>query len=213
MASSGRHIVKRGETIGGIARSLGYHWKSLWDHNAALRELRDNPNVLQEGDILELPVRSPRTKTGEVGTRHRFRRIGQLSPVRVRMLSHGRARAGVNYHFEVEGREPQTGKTTEDGVVEVLVPANASVGLLRLDTDHGSETFRLRLGELDPVTEPLGVQQRLRNLHIKCPLSGKDDDATRRAVAQFQAGHEDLESNGDLGDAGTQRRLVEVHGS
>jgi nucleoid-associated protein YgaU len=52
------HTVVQGEYLSKIARSYGFSdYRTIWEHpkNAALKQARQNPNVLFPGDRLFIP--------------------------------------------------------------------------------------------------------------------------------------------------------------
>ena len=82
--------------------------------------------------------------------------------------------------------------------------------MLRLGEKDRGEDYLLRLGELDPVTEPSGVQTRLSHLGYDCGQSGTMDAPTRRAVREFQ--FDRVLKMGEVSDE-TREELVKAHGS
>jgi peptidoglycan hydrolase-like protein with peptidoglycan-binding domain len=64
---------------------------------------------------------------------------------------------------------------------------------------------------MDPITETVGIQKRLRNLGFNCEPTGEMDDATASAIARFQKKHA-LEPTGEPG-ASTIDKLKSRHGS
>ena len=207
------HTVKAGECISGIAQEYGHHWRKVWDNNPELQELRANPNILLEGDVVKVPEKKQKTVTVSTGATHRYRRVEYPSKIRLRLLVYGQPRPGLKYTLEIDGRDPETGVIDADGYVSAWAPPEADEARLTVETDRGKERYTIRLGYLDPFDEVRGVQQRLRNLDIACEVTGEDDAQTRQAVSEFQARTDGLEVNGDPRDAATIDKLREAHGS
>lgn len=196
----------------------------MWDHadNTELRELRDDPNVLQEGDLVVVPDRRPASFRGATGLRHRFQVRLAKPTVSLRLLGVDEQRPGVEYLLEVDG-VTTTGRTDADGHLEFEVGATTSRAQLVVD-EH--ERYDLELGHLDPVTEPSGQRQRLINLGYLHPESS-DPDEVDIAVLMFKQDHCGLEIEAaELAVLDDQRylalveidraaaaRLLEVHGS
>ena len=56
------HTVKKGETLGGIAKANGFKsFREIYDHpdNAAFKAKRPNPNLIFPGDVLVIPDKGP----------------------------------------------------------------------------------------------------------------------------------------------------------
>jgi len=114
--------------------------------------------------------------------------------------------AHVAYRFELGGFQVE-GETDGDGVISERIPASAgSQGTLIVRPGQAkSSRLRVLLGYLDPVGEPSGVAQRLRNLGYG-PARG--DDGLRDGLAAFQRAHE-LEESGAF-DTATKQKLTDM---
>ena len=213
-----KHKVKQGEGIKKIAQEYGFpFWKTIWDDsdNAALRDLRKNPGILQPGDIVIIPDLITKQETAATEMRHKFvyKVPGMTETLRLKLLDRDNAPlAGKPFLLAVDGEEIE-GSTDGDGMLEQEIPANAKEGRIEIE---GNVWF-LELAHLNPVDEAasdgnvLGVQSRLSNLGIPCPESGEFDEATSMAVRAFQklAG---FDETGELNDE-TKAALKERHGS
>jgi hypothetical protein len=209
----GNYIVKQGECIESIALAHGFLPDTLWNHpdNAQLKQERKDPSMLLPGDRVQVPDPRPKQEQGADSQRHRFRRKGYPSKLRVRVLRNGEPRKNEPYTLNVDGKLSQ-GNTDGDGVVEVPVPPNAQQGALIVGKDEkDQQKFDLRLSGLDPVASTTGVQQRLENLGYPCPISGELDEPTRSAIGDFQRAC-DIEATGEP-DQKTRDRLAKEHGS
>jgi hypothetical protein len=212
------HVVVPGEYLMQIARKYGFmDQRAIWDHprNAALRQKRDSPNVLNPGDELFIPDRRTREEARGTDKRHRF----QVSPPRLRlrivledMYERPIANAPCVLIVETERH-----KLTTDprGKIEVEIPPAASTGMLILST---SETaldeiaIPVRIGALDDADVVPGQKERLSNLgYYVGPIDDRKDQAYKLAVEEFQCDH-GLKVDGDCGKQ-TQARLKTAHGS
>ena len=207
------HAVQPGECFSAIAVRYGFAPLTLWElpENAALRELRTSMYQLVGGeDTIHIPDLRPRRVSAATGKRHRFRRLSVPEVLRVRLLDPlGAPRAGLAYKLEV-GDRAYEGKTTDDGVVEHYVANEELRGTLTVYAANAVEIYQLRIGKLLPVSDPRGVQQRLRNLgyysgHITGSLKGAS-----AAIAAFQRAS-GLEATGTLDD-GTRSALDRAFG-
>jgi N-acetylmuramoyl-L-alanine amidase len=185
----------------------------LWDLNPELRQKRGNPNILQEGDEVQIPMLVEKLESIATGRRHTFWVRLVTSPLRLRLQEHGQPQAGVKYILQFEGGREQGGTTDGEGFINTRVPSWVRTARLTLQVAPEPEVYELRLGHLDPLEEIRGVQQRLSNLGIPCAVTGEVDEQTRWAVQTFQARMEGLEPNGDPRDPAMLQALRTVHGS
>ena len=125
------------------------------------------------------------------------------------MIKEGEARANEPYHLIVEGQDFR-GNLDGEGKLEVRIPADSHQAILCLGEEE-EEEMSLRIGNLDPVDEVSGIQERLNNLGFYC---GAEDNLmgpmTEAAIALFQAKH-GLEQTGQIDEA-TKRRIEEIQG-
>lgn len=208
-----KHNVKQGECITSIAHKYGCNWETIWNDvsNANLKAKRIDPNVLYPGDEVIIPDKGVKQVQCSTGQRHRFRRKG--IPVIVRLVledENGRPRANKPYVLEVDG-ELYSGNTDENGEIERRISPMATSGILQVGAE-GEEEYRLQLGELDPVEEVSGVQDRLLNLGFDCGrVDGELGSKTQDALKAFQRKH-GLEETGKADEA-TCQKLKELHRS
>ena len=205
------YTVQQGDCVGSLAHELGFYWQTLWDHpsTSELKQLRRDPNVLQPGDVLFIPPRQEKEESGQTEMRHRFRRRGTPSRLRIRLLRDGQGRAHLPYVVEVDGRLIE-GQTDADGWLEQPIPPNARGG--RLLVGRGAEVYPFQLGGIDPTEGLAGVQQRLSNLGLYGgPADGQMNEQTRSAIAAFQA-QRNLDVTGEP-DQATRDALRDAHAS
>lgn len=209
---SGDYIVRRGDDMSKIATAHGFFWQTLWNlpENSQLKNERKNPNQLLEGDKVFIPELRRKDESCGDQSKHRFRRKGVPSKLRVALYRSGQPRVGVEWEFSAAGNT-YSGTTGSDGIVETFVPPEASTGTLVLKEGETIETRSMSIGVLDPVESARGVQHRLKNLGYDCGFSGEIDDKTAEAIKQFQSAYQ-LETTGE-NDQDFRDKLQEIHGS
>lgn len=210
---SGEYVVRPGDCIESIAQRHGHFWETIWNdpNNQEVKDARKSPNVLRPDDRLFIPELRINQVDGATEQRHRFKRKGVPSKLRVRVMQLGKPRANVPYRLVLDGT-PHEGETDADGWVEAPIPPDAQRGELTVGKDQlDKQVFQLELGQMDPVTEIAGLQKRLKNLGYACEMTGNLDDQTRSAIGAFQKSV-DLEDTGEP-DQQTRDKLLEVHGS
>ncbi len=203
-------IVDADDCINSLAYQHGLFWETIWSDpaNEPLRQRRENPNVLLAGDAVFCRERIVKAEPGATELRHRFRRRGEPVTVRVRVMEDDEPRGNEAYEFHV-GQRVYPGMTDPQGWAEVPLPSCERRGVLVLLSD-GTQV-PLNFGQLDPLSELHGVQQRLENLGFSCGARGELDDETRGALSAFQERF-GLTETGEPDEA-TRNKLRELHGS
>jgi hypothetical protein len=209
----GEYAVRAGDCISSVACDHGHHWRTIWDHpeNQELKNVRKDPNILLEGDRLNIPALALKEVSCGADARHRFVRKGVPERLHLTLFdSIGEPRANLRYRVTIDGRL-QEGTTDSEGRLEIGIPPNAKVGVLVVVDGSHEESFNLHLGHLDPPNEVTGVQGRLRNIGLPCgQIDGELGPRTRQALQRFQQRY-NLPPTGEL-DEETRRKLVQVHG-
>jgi hypothetical protein len=206
----GEHVVGPGDCISSIAKQFGFLWETVWDDpaNATLKTTRKDPNVWLPGDRVTIPVKNTKTEPGQTEMRHRFKRKGEPTKLRLRILDQDKPRANEPYTLDIEG-QIFTGTTDAEGRLEQVIPATAKTGTLKVGQDE--DEYVLELGDIDPVSSITGLQGRLNNLGYPCgAVDGILGPRTEQALQIFQREHQLTESGKP--DQATQDKLVEVHG-
>jgi len=192
------HTVATGEGLSSIAEQYGFFLETLWDDpkNAALKEERRNPNALEPGDIVHIPDPRPKEAEGATGANHQFVRKGVPAKFHLKVVVGQSARANQPYELEVDGKVLK-GTTNDQGLLSESIPPSAAKGLLTIGPDNLQ--IEIDFGQLGPIAELRGVQQRLSNLGFLCETDGEPDESTEAAIKAFQAKF-DLEPTGELDD-------------
>jgi hypothetical protein len=207
------YVVVEGDCIESIAAGAGFLWTTIWNHpqNAALKKERVTQNVLLPGDRVFIPDKMLKQVRRSTDQRHRFVRKGLPCKLRVCLKSLEEPRRNTPYVLDINGTL-YNGTTDDDGCIEIVLPPRAVTGRLTLGADPiFQQVYTLDLGGMDPITETVGIQKRLRNLGFHCEPTGEMDDATAGAIGRFQKRHE-LEPTGEL-DQSTIDKLKSRHGS
>jgi hypothetical protein len=164
--------VGANQTTSSLALELGFFWRDIWEHgeNAALKEKRKDPNVLFAQDDIFIPEKVKKTVSKGSESEYTFKRKGEPSKLKMRLLALDKPRKNENYVLKVAGKLIQ-GTTDGDGKLEHFIPGNAKIAQLILR--EGKEIMNLTLGGLDPLDLATGVIQRLNNLGYKTGSSAK----------------------------------------
>lgn len=203
-----KHIVQPGEGLSKLAQRYGFAPETLWEHplNASLQQLRRDGNVLLPGDELWIPEIRQKFVAVATGMRHVFRLKGVPAKLRLQLFKNEAPRRNVPFRLEI-GAQVQFGVTDDTGFLECFVHPSAESGLLFVDEDPPA---RLLFGNLDPITELVGVQKRLRNLgYHPGPCDGRAHEADADAIRAFQRAC-DLPATGEL-DGATLAKLSFIH--
>jgi N-acetylmuramoyl-L-alanine amidase len=120
-------------------------------------------------------------------------------------------RRGVAYEVRVDGKQIASGKTDQDGVLEVKLRPSVTSAEVVIEPG-GKDELRLpiELGGLDPIDELSGVKQRLYNLGFDCGDTGPEVSENFEAVlCAFQEQY-GLKVTGELDDE-TRQTLLREH--
>lgn len=201
--------VNQGQDIASIAHESGHFPDKIWNHpqNAALKAKRKTPNQLMPGDEVFVPELELKYESKATDQVHKFKVKGTPHKFKLQLKRLGQPRKNERYVLDIDGKQKE-GTTDGDGALEEWVPGNAKGGKLILQ--GGKEVIPIRLGDLNPVDEISGLQQRLNNLGFKCGSEdGELDDRTRAAVRKFQEANQ-LPATGEP-DGATRAKLQQLH--
>ena len=207
----GNYVVKQGDCIESIAFNNGLFWETVWNDpdNEELKRVRKDPNVLLPGDKVRVIEKRKKQDPEALEQRHRYRRKGVPSILRMQLLEDGEPRANVNYILKIDGKS-FTGATDDQGRFEQVLPPAARSGKLKIEGEEGEE-YTLNLRHIDPIEQLSGVQARLSNLGFDPGgVDGRMRPTTETALNMFQE-RNGLEITGEP-DQPTRDKLLELHG-
>jgi hypothetical protein len=211
------YVIKQGDYLTRLAHRLGFIADEVWNHgkNAELKAQRRDPDTLKAGDILFIPdvpkKRNAYTKESE------NRYVAELPRLPVSLAVAQNGEPAKDAKFVVKGLDEEIEGTTDaEGTVRFEVDVNVREALIELP--ELKKSYRMLLGDLDPVEEPSGARQRLMQLgYYSATLAGEDQyvahdekhlAATLRAFQREQG----LEPSGAL-DKATADALVAAFGA
>jgi hypothetical protein len=204
------YTIKQGDHVSKLAKQFGFaDFATIWDdpNNAALKQLRKNPNVLNPGDQLFIPDKQLKKVGRQTGATHRFK--ARVVPLMLRVVVKNvddTPLANTSCKLQVAGKTfPLT--TDKNGKIEQEIPRDSETAqLVVLD-----QNIPIRIGHLDPVDQVSGYRARLNNLGYHAGSSDDPDDAQlRSAIEEFQC-DQHLKVDGKCGPQ-TQKQLEKVHG-
>ncbi len=207
MANGQIYVVLQGDCISSIAEREGFLPNTLWDANPKLKVKRKNPNALLPGDELLIPEKRLKTVSGATDQTHKF--VLKLMPTKFRLVveRYQKPLANKKYILTVDS-QIYNGTTSGSGLVEVVLPPNATSGLLQIPDE--SFECELEFGCLDPVDEISGAQGRLQNLgYYHGEITGEMNEDLQEALQFFQSDF-GVPVTGELDDA-TNQKLLDRH--
>jgi hypothetical protein len=203
------YTASQGDSIPSLAADNGFFWETVWNHpqNAQLKALRKDPNQLMPGDQVFVPDLRKKVESRGTDATHKFKVKGVPIKLKLQLMMLDEPRANEPYVLQIDGTN-MSGTLDGQGKLEVTIPPNAHGGQLIMG--GGKEVIPIRLGDLNPVDDLSGAQQRLNNLGFPCGSEdGNLDDQTSGALRQFQDKY-NLPVTGEL-DAATKAKLQNLH--
>ena len=189
-----QHAVQQGDCFSNLAEEYGIPWKTLWNHpdNAELKQKRRDPNVLYPGDVVSVPDKELKEESRATDARHKFKKKGEPTHIKIRLLLDDEPRAGIRYELQVDGATIK-GSTDGGGYLKAVIPPGAQTGVLIVGEGTARDVFQLGFGTLDPIDTASGVRGRLESLGYQV------GDDLAAAVRAFQS-KEKLEATGIIDD-------------
>ncbi len=189
----GNYTVSQGDCMASIAEAHGHFWEKLWDlpDNRTLRDTRKDPNILLAGDKITVPDIELKEVDCATEQKHRFRRKGVPSVLRLALMEFDEPLANLPYRLVIDGGAIKKGSTDADGKIEIPVPPKARRAKLTVGPPDRERHYDLDLGGLDPVATIRGQKQRLNTLGF---TAGSEDnhpgeefiDAVRKFLVQAE---------------------------
>jgi hypothetical protein len=233
------HVVGTGESVLSIAAARGFTWKKVWNDagNNALKQERDDPDILMAGDTLHIPDLEKREESRPTEARHKFKKTVEQAKcvIVLRRVTTKKgfqenattdfwnyqdadpappddeAVANVPYSFYADGVLVEEGNTDGNGKLTVKLSPTAKGGRVIFNRGTRQEVVMdLGFREMDPISELTGVCKRLYNLGFPCPTDAKEVTVdVQMAIQAFQQNK--LTVTGKVDDA-TRNKLKEVYG-
>lgn len=173
------YVVKAGDRMSKIAHQHGYKdYQLLYlAQPDEFRKKRPNPEILMEGDVVILPDKIEEKHSAKDKKAHTYEEDTRLPEVRVALRLAGKPLANKSFGVVVDppaassGKPPVTGMVKSDGDGKVAFHVEPAARKVLLICTQPIFSVELRLGELRPVAEAGGVEQRLDNLNYRVPLA------------------------------------------
>ena len=208
------HSVRQGEHLTRIAEEYGFRdFHTIWDHgaNGKLKSKRVSPNVLNPGDVLQIPEKSPPTESRPTTQIHIWQVPSNTLNLEIILKDENdEPRQNTPCSLTIEAAKEDLSTDPNGRIRKDDLPFKSEIGSLVVATLE----IPLRIGHMDPVDELSGKIARLNNLGYDAGDIDEDADETserfRSAVEEFQCDHK-LHIDGICG-AATQAKLKEVHG-
>jgi hypothetical protein len=206
------YVVCQGDHLRKIAFRSGVDPDALWNDskNAKLKELRGSGDVLSPGDVLYLPKARPPGVKVYAGGKNRYR--ADIPGMDVTIVLKDQNGPMADQPFELrglplrDGEKPQAGTTDSEGRAKLRVPVTARLCDLYLPTRN--RILRVRVGDMDPLDERIGVIKRLVNQGIYGPGADPRSVDLAEGLRAFQIKY-GLEVTGIL-DAATRAMLAKT---
>jgi hypothetical protein len=188
------HSATATDCLSSIAKERKfYSWRTIYQagENAALRDLRKDPNVLGQGDSVSIPDKNKRAEPADTGRTHVFE-VTALG-AKLRVIVEG---GGAWYSLTIDTGKPIEAELPESGLIEQEIARDASTAELSVwfaKEDKADKelavSWHLVLGALEPVDflGGAGVTARLANLGFLAPEDRDKPVEVMRAVGEFQA--------------------------
>ncbi|HVY46199.1 MAG TPA: peptidoglycan-binding protein [Minicystis sp.] len=211
------YVIRQGDYLAKLAHAMGFDAKKVWDDpkNAALKASREDPNMLQAGDVLFVPDAPKKRLPLEKETENAY--VAKVPTVTVSVVVMEDDAPLANAVYTIEGLGDATERTTDAaGTVAFEAPVHVREVVVRFEASGAA--MKIGVGDLDPATTDSGVRMRLAHLgHYGAKVEGaeqyaaRDDAQLAAAVAAFQSSN-GLPVTGTVDDV-TRDALVAAHGS
>lgn len=190
--------AKQDESLYSIAHKVGHSADKIWQHSANknLRDRRGKPNILLPGDWIYIPPIERYSEIVATDSKHSFRcKKTHLNTLKIRIVPFRSAVHSASpedgdpiaYSLWI-GKKQVTGSARPGDIIEVQnIPANIKSAALTML----GRTIKLKIGQLDPIDEPSGIDQRLHSLgygygekarEIFKKLNDLQDDASEQDI-------------------------------
>jgi hypothetical protein len=203
------YVIQQGDYLDKVAQRFRFDAKAVWADgaNAELRARR-KPDQLHPGDVLHIPDEAAPALDLRCGTTNQYQ--AKVPRVPVHLVFDVDGKPSANEACVVEGLGAPLELTTDgNGRLALSVPVTVrevNVRFVKRNVAHA-----VRIGDMDPIDEDVGVAKRLVHLGLLSEHRTDDPEAVAAAIRRFQE-REGLRPTGGVDDA-TKAALVKVHGS
>jgi len=211
------YVIKQGDYLTKLAHHLGFDAEAVWNDakNAELKSAREDPNMLQAGDVLFVPD-EPKKRL-ELTAEQENTYVAKVPKVKVSVVVSEDDEPLAGEKYVVLGLGDEEEMTTDaEGRVAFEAPVHVREVMVRFP--ERELVLRVGIGDLDPITTDSGARMRLTHLGFYgAQLGGedqyveRDDQQLAAAVSAFQAAQK-LPVTGELDDS-TREALIAAHGS
>lgn len=209
------YVVRQGDYLSKLAFAHGFDVDEVWNDpkNAELKSSRQSPNLLHPGDLVHFPrpkrVGSPLQK----GTTNKYQVNVPMTSVHLVFKNEKGPIANEPYTIEGLGAREE-GTSDGDGGLTIKMPIH--VREIHVVFPKKYLSYPVRVGDMDPIDEPMGARKRLEHMGYRTPPSDEVSESEaeqqdQKAINAFQRAH-GLEPTGKLDDA-TKAAIVKEHGS
>jgi type VI secretion system secreted protein VgrG len=204
------YVIRTGDHLSKLAAQRGFDPDAVWNSgkNADLRKKRPDPHILCSGDVIYIPSPKFHFYPCNVGATNSFTLQRRLVTTSLTLAQNGKPIANASCTVHI----PLPTKLTTDGDGKITFDAPASQEYVLVEVADPRIVRRMRIGHLDPIDEPSGLVQRLRNggYMPRAPQGTPDAGVLAKALSAFQTAN-GLAVTGQFDDA-TRAKLESVHG-
>lgn len=165
------YVIRQGDYLEKLAHRMGFDAETVWDDpaNAEMKRRRD-PNLLYPGEVLYVPeaTRDPVPITSRAVNDY----VAVVPKTTVRLVFEDADGPLAHEPYVVEGVGPFAEQTT-DGDGAVVLSLAVHVRECRVVFPRRGIAYPVKVGDMDPIDEDIGVRKRLRNLGYG---AGMDED-------------------------------------
>jgi len=157
------YVIKQGDYLTKLAHLLGFDAETVWNDpkNAELKEQRSDPAMLQAGDILVVPDEPKKRLPLEHEAENSY--VASVPTISVSVVVADDDEPVADEPYVVEGLGDDEERTTDsEGVVTFEAPVHVREVTVRFTQRVLS--FRIGVGEIDPIDTDSGGRMRLTQL-------------------------------------------------
>lgn len=209
------HTVTQGETLTRIAKQYGFSsWQKIYNHsdNTEFRALRSNPDIIYPGDTIVIPDPEQKPRRFKTNKPRTFRLSIPKEELTLKLQDDlGKPLTNIRAALNIGGKTIQKNTDSNGELLILLDNSNESEASLEIEDNGTKYSFKLKIGELDPIDTISGVQARCNALGFDCgTIDGIYGKKTKEGLLSFQRVYA-LSLTGEA-DAATQKALTKAYG-